>query len=247
MRNLTITQTHHCSLNRQQLRIRVHEPRYDRLSHRAEQGPNMAAAQQHCSERKFAAVRTRNGYVVSSALVAIAAITMTAGCSSSNNSNADPSPSHSSAKPSKTVSAEEEQARKAIIAAYRGMTNERVAAYAKASLAESHINKYATGAALRDVKDAVFVNMRNGIVVKGEPKVIVGDDSVSLGPGGGAAQRASLRVCFDTNTWEPFDKKSGKSVAPPNQVKRYIITAHLQEQSNQWRVTDEKADKERAC
>ncbi|WP_280883305.1 hypothetical protein [Streptomyces pseudovenezuelae] len=192
------------------------------------------------------AIRNHNRRAALSALV-LAALAMAAGCSSGNQDTAAASPTPSSAEPSKTVSADEAQARKDVLAAYQGMTEERVAAYAKASLAGSRITKYATGAALRDVKDAVFVNMRNGIVVKGEPQVIASQHDVSLGSGGGTARRATLRVCFDTNTWDPVDKKTGKSVAPPGQVKRYTITAHLQKQSSQWRVTDEKADKERTC
>ncbi|WP_371666380.1 hypothetical protein OG985_48370 [Streptomyces sp. NBC_00289] len=196
---------------------------------------------------RLAAVRFRNRRAAASALLALAAITLAAGCSSSGGTKADSSPTPSSAQPTETVSADEAQARKAVIAAYQGMTDETVKAYAKSSLAGSNITKYATGKALRDVKDAVFIDMRNGIVSKGEPKVIAGEDDVSLGPGGGEAQRATLHVCFDMNTWEPINKRTGKSVSPPDQVKRYIITAHLQKQANQWRVTDEKANKERPC
>ncbi|TLS45752.1 hypothetical protein FE633_13395 [Streptomyces montanus] len=144
------------------------------------------------------------------------------------------------------MSADEAQARKAVIAAYQSMADEQAKAYAKSSLAGSDITKYATGKALRDVKDAVFVNMQNGIVVKGEPKVIAAEDDVTLDTTS-KPQRASLQVCFDTNTWKPVDKKTGKSVAPPNQVKRYTITANLQQQRSRWLVTDEKADKEKTC
>jgi hypothetical protein len=182
--------------------------------------------------------------MVSSALVATAALIMTAGCSSGDNSTADPSPSHSDTKPSKTASADEAQARKAVITAYQGMTDEEVKAYAKSSLAGSNITKYTTGDALRDAKDTVFVNMQNGIVVKGEPKVSASEDDVTFDASG---KRAALAVCFNLNTWESVDKKTGKSVTPPNQVKRYTITAHLEKQSSRWLVTDEKADKAKAC
>jgi hypothetical protein len=192
------------------------------------------------------AVRSRNRLTACSALVALAAITVTAGCSSDNGDRTTASPAPSSAQPTTTVSADETKARKAVLAAYHGMTDEQVKAYAEASLAGSDITKYATGNALRDVKDAVFVNMQNGIVVKGEPEVIAGENDVTLDTTS-KPPRAFLKVCFDTNTWEPVDKKTGKSVAPPNQVKRYTITAQLQQQGSQWLVTDEKADKERTC
>ncbi|KUM97374.1 hypothetical protein AQI95_41900 [Streptomyces yokosukanensis] len=126
------------------------------------------------------------------------------------------------------------------------MTNERVKAYAKASLDGSNITKYATGDALWEVKNAVFINMRNDIVVKGEPKVTATEDDASVDLDS-TPPRATLRVCFDNNTWDPVDKKNGKSVAPPNQVKRYTINANLQKQGAQWLVTEAKADKERTC
>ncbi|MFD7283652.1 hypothetical protein ACFV80_43345 [Streptomyces sp. NPDC059862] len=148
--------------------------------------------------------------------------------------------------PTDSLSAVEAQARKDVIAAYQGMTTEQVKAYAKASLKGSDITKYATGKALRDVKDAVFVNMQNGIVVQGEPQVSAAEDDVDLSLDS-SPQRATLRVCFDMNTWEPVYKESGKSAAPPDQVKRYTITAELQNQANQWQVTDEKANKEQKC
>ncbi|WP_406436518.1 hypothetical protein OHB14_62190 [Streptomyces sp. NBC_01613] len=192
------------------------------------------------------AVRIRNLRTVSSALVALAAITLSAGCSSGDGDKADTSPTPSSAKPTKTVSADEAQARKDVIAAYRGMTDEQVKAYAKGSLSGSKITDYATGKALRDVKNDVFINMQNGIVSKGEPKVIASESGVQVNLDS-TPKKATLRLCFDQNTWTPVDKKTGKSVAPPKQVKRYTINANLENQGDRWRVTDEKADKERTC
>lgn len=192
------------------------------------------------------AVRIRNRRLLP-ALLTLAAVTMAAACSSSEEDpSAGGSPSPTTASPTDTLSAAEAQARKDVIAAYQGMTTEQVKAYAKASLKGSNITKYATGKALRDVKDAVFVNMQNGIVVQGEPKVTASEEDVDLSLDG-SPQRATLRLCFDMNTWEPIYKESGKSAAPPDQVKRYTITANLQKQANQWRVTDEKADKEQKC
>ncbi|MFJ9544328.1 hypothetical protein ACIRPX_44990 [Streptomyces sp. NPDC101225] len=206
----------------------------------------MTAAQRHSSGRNTTAVRTRNWYVASSVLVAIAAITLASGCSSGDGDKVDPSPTPSTAKPTKTVSPDEARARKAIIAAYQGMTDERVKAYAKSSLAGSKITRYATGKALRDVKDAVFVNMRNGIVFKGHPKVTTREDDVALETAN-KPFRASLLVCFDTNTWDPISTKTGKSVAVPNQVKRYTITADLQRVGSQWLVTKQDANLEKTC
>ncbi|MPY30123.1 hypothetical protein FNH09_01960 [Streptomyces adustus] len=177
-------------------------------------------------------------------LVTLFAAAAMTGCSSSGDGKAEESPSASTASPTNSPNAEEAQARKDVIAAYRGMNDEEVKAYAKSSLAGSNITKYATGAALRDAKDTVFVNMRNGIVVRGEPKVTATEDDVALSAAG---TRATLTVCFDLNTWESIDKKTGESVTPPKQVKRYVITAHLQKQSSEWLVTDEKANKEKTC
>ncbi|MFC4469225.1 hypothetical protein ACFPH6_32710 [Streptomyces xiangluensis] len=190
-------------------------------------------------------VRFRKRRKAQSLLLALTALTVTAGCSSSDGGdNAPATPTKPS--PSSTLSAEEAQARKDVIAAYQRMTDEQVTAYAKASLRGSKITQYATGKALRDVKDAVFVNLQNGIVFKGEPTVTASDDDVDLNLDG-TPQRATLNLCFDMNTWEPVNKTTGKSVAPPKQVKRYTVTAHLQNQGDRWQVADETADKEETC
>lgn len=199
----------------------------------------------HCSQVVHD-VRIWNRRTIALALVAVAAITLAVGCSSDNGSTTATSPTLSSAKRTKTVSVDEAQAHKDVIDAYRGMTHEQVKAYAKGSLSGSKITAYATGKALRDVKNDVFINMQNGIVSKGEPKVIASESGVAVDLGS-TPKTATLRLCFDQNTWTPIDKKTGKSVAPPHQVKRYTITAHLQNQGERWRVTDEKADKERTC
>ncbi|MFC8520456.1 hypothetical protein [Streptomyces sp. NPDC057257] len=201
--------------------------------------------QQHHTPPPTAA-RIRNASAVLSALLTLAAITTTAGCSSSAGNKTAPSHTPSAATPAKSVSAEETQARKDVIAAYRGMTNEQVKAYAKGSLSGSKITDYATGKALRDVKNDVFINMQNGIVAKGEPTVIANESGVELNLDS-TPKTATLRLCFDQNSWTPIDKKTGKSVAPPNQVKRYTINANLENQGDRWRVTDEKANKERTC
>lgn len=126
------------------------------------------------------------------------------------------------------------------------MTDEQVKAYAKGSLSGSKITDYATGKALRDVKNDIFINMQNDIISKGEPKVIARESDVELNLDS-TPKKATLRLCFDQNTWTPIDKKTGKSVAPPKQVKRYTINANLENQGDRWRVSDEQADKERTC
>lgn len=189
-------------------------------------------------------VRFRN---VAGTAVALCAVLASSACSSSDdNSKGEESPGPATSSPLSSLSTEEVQARKDVIAAYRGMTDEQVKAYAKGSLSDSKITVYATGQALRDVKDAVFVNMQNGITSKGSPTVIADEDDVNLNLDG-APKTASLRLCFDQATWEPVDKKTGKSVAPPNQVKRYMITANLENQGDRWRVSNEKADKGKTC
>jgi hypothetical protein len=189
-------------------------------------------------------VPVRYRSAVSAALVAFSALAVMAGCSSGGGDTAQKSPSPATA--SATVSASDVQDRKDVVAAYQGMTDAQVKAYATSSLAGTSITAYATGKALRDVKDAVFVNLQNGIVVRGEPKVTAGVDDVTL-TSAGTVRRATLTVCFDMNTWKPVDKRTGKSVAPPHQVKRYTITAQLQNQSSRWRVVDETADKDKTC
>ncbi|MCX5083727.1 hypothetical protein [Streptomyces sp. NBC_00401] len=152
----------------------------------------------------------------------------------------------SSAAPTRTVSPEETEARNAVVAAYQGMNDEQVKAYASGSLKGSRITQFATGNALRDTKDTIFVNLQNDIVYKGKPIVTASSDDVDVNLKSDP-KRATLRVCFDMNTWEPVNKKTGKSVAPPNQTKRYTLNAKLRTMGDRWLVTDGSADKEREC
>ncbi|MFD7781463.1 hypothetical protein [Streptomyces sp. NPDC059753] len=152
----------------------------------------------------------------------------------------------SSAAPTRTVSPEETEARKAVVAAYQGMNDEQVKAYASGSLKGSRITQFATGNALRDTKDTIFVDMQNNIVFKGKPKLTIAPKDVEVDLKS-EPKRATLRVCFDMNTWEPVNKKTGKSVAPPDQAKRYTLNAKLLFRGGLWLVSDDVADKERKC
>ncbi|MFE9687535.1 hypothetical protein [Streptomyces sp. NPDC006285] len=173
-------------------------------------------------------------------------MSVTAGCSSTNSKDDNSPPAPPLLSASATLSAEEIRARKDVITAYRAMNDAQIAAYAKASLKDSRITQYATGKALRDVKDAVFVNVQNDIVFTGAPKVTALEEDVDLNLGG-TPKRATLNLCFDMNTWVPINKTTGKSVAAPARAKRYTVTAHLQNRADRWQVTEESADKDTPC
>lgn len=188
----------------------------------------------------------RNRRAAPPLLVVCAALSVTAGCSSTSTEAGNGAPVAPPLSASATLSAEEIRARKDVITAYQAMTDAQIAAYAHASVKDSRITQYATGKALRDVKDAVFVNVQNDIVFTGEPKVTAVEEDVDLDLGG-TPQRATLNLCFDMNTWAPVNKKTGKSVAAPARTKRYTVIAHLQNRADRWQVTEESADKDTPC
>ncbi|WP_405634356.1 hypothetical protein OHB53_09335 [Streptomyces sp. NBC_00056] len=195
----------------------------------------------------YSSIRIRNQNRIHILFLGTAALIAVAGCSTADEGgNGGGTTAPSSAAPSKTVSPEEAKARKAVVAAYQGMNDEQVKAYASGSLKGSRITQFATGNALRDTKDTIFVDMQNDIVFKGKPKLTIDPNDVEVDLKA-EPKRATLRVCFDMNTWEPVNKRTGKSVAPPDQVQRYTLNAKLLSRGGLWLVSDDVADKERKC
>ncbi|MFD7205959.1 hypothetical protein [Streptomyces sp. NPDC059893] len=195
----------------------------------------------------YSSIRIRNQNRIPILFMGVATLIAATGCSTANEGGKGAgTTAPSSAAPTRTVSPEETEARKAVVAAYQGMNDEQVKAYASGSLKGSRITQFATGNALRDTKDTIFVNLQNDIVFKGKPIVTASSNDVEVDLKS-EPKRATLRVCFDMNTWEPVNKKTGKSVAPPNQTKRYTLNAKLRTMGDRWLVTDGSADKERKC
>ncbi|MCX5441212.1 hypothetical protein [Streptomyces sp. NBC_00063] len=195
----------------------------------------------------YSSIRIRNQNRIPILFLGAAALIAVAGCSTAEEGGKRGGvTAPSSAAPSKTVSPDETKARKAVVAAYQGMTDEQVKAYAAGSLKDSRITQFATGKALWDVKNTVFVNLQNDIVFKGKPTIATSTDDAEVSLKS-APKRATLRICFDMNTWKPINKKTGRSVAAPNQAKRYTVNAKLLSRGGIWLVTDEAADKGRKC
>ncbi|MFE4674470.1 hypothetical protein [Streptomyces sp. NPDC056723] len=196
----------------------------------------------------YFSIRIRNQNRIPILLMGAVALIAAAGCSTADEGGkrAGTTTPSSAAPPSKTVSPDEARARKAVVAAYQGMNDEQVKAYASGSLKGSRITQFATGNALRDTKDTIFVNLQNDIVYKGKPIVTASADNVEVDLKSDP-KRATLRVCFDMSTWEPINKKTGKSVAPSNQTQRYTLNAKLRTMGDRWLVTDGSADKQRKC
>ncbi|MFE5689038.1 hypothetical protein [Streptomyces sp. NPDC056512] len=195
----------------------------------------------------YSSIRIRNQNRIPILFMGVAALIAATGCSTANEGRKGVgTTAPSSAAPTRTVSPEETEARKAVVAAYQGMNDEQVKAYASGSLKGSRITQFATGNALRDTKDTIFVDMQNDIVFKGKPKLTIAPKDVEVDLKS-EPKRATLRVCFDMNTWEPVNKKTGKSVAPPDQAKRYTLNAKLLLRGGLWLVSDDVADKERKC
>ncbi|MFD0119261.1 hypothetical protein [Streptomyces sp. NPDC059753] len=195
----------------------------------------------------YSSIRIRNQNRIPILFMGMTALIAATGCSTANEGGKGAgTTAPSSAAPTRTVSPEETKARKSVVAAYKGMTEEQVKAYASGSLKGSHITQFATGRTLRDVKNTIFVNLQNDIVFEGKPIVTASTDDAEVDEKSNP-KLATLRVCFDMNTWKPVNKKTGKSVAAPNQAKRYTVNAKLLSRGGLWLVTDEAADKARKC
>jgi len=177
------------------------------------------------------------------AVPGVAMVVLLAGCGGDPSDDDTSSPAASvSASPSEDPAVA--TAKKAVVAAYTGMVDEQVKAFAKGSLKGSKLDDYAAEKSLSNLKGALLFNIQQGIVTKGEPKFEVTSTTVDLDS---SPHEATLTVCFDNNTWKSYDKKTGKSVSAPNQQKRYVVTEKLRTIGKRWFVIDGTTDREQAC
>ncbi|SNT33695.1 hypothetical protein [Actinacidiphila glaucinigra] len=129
-------------------------------------------------------------------------------------------------------------------AAFQGLVDAETAGFAKATFEGTDIEHYASGQVLTDDKRTLLINRANNVVTKGKPTFSVTKTTVDLSV---TPHRAALTVCWDDTNWTPVKKATGKSVAAPNQAKRYVVNSTLRTIGTRWVVTDSTADREQSC
>ncbi|MFZ3491875.1 hypothetical protein ACODT5_01295 [Streptomyces sp. 5.8] len=184
---------------------------------------------------------TRAGAVV----VALSALVLTAGCSGDDKDSADKKPSSAPAPTSASPSAgPDQEARKQVLAAYRGMWKAQVKIYGTGSFDGSDLDKFAADKALSKVRSAAFYYQENDLVVKGEPK-LKDDPAVTLSLGG-ESKSATIVDCVDSSSFVPENRTTGKK-SELDDNRRKVQTSMARYGSGRWMITDSTIDKDSTC
>ncbi|WP_159399808.1 hypothetical protein [Streptomyces alboflavus] len=188
------------------------------------------------------AVSTR----AAAAVAGMCAVVLVAGCGGGDSDDSakekPSSPAPSSAPPS---AGPEQEARKQVLAAYRGMWSEQVKIYGSGSFKGTHLEKYAADKALSKVKAAAFYYQNNDLVVKGEPK-LKDDPKVTLTLGG-TSKSATIVDCVDSTNFVPQNRRTGKKSQLDGDNRRKVQTSRAQYGSGKWMITDSTIDKGSRC
>ncbi|WP_186782493.1 hypothetical protein [Streptomyces sp. CBG9] len=133
---------------------------------------------------------------------------------------------------------------RAVLAAYRGMWREQMAAYRKASVKGTRLKEYAALNALSRIELDVRQMKEAGTVATGDlghdPAVAALDLEAKGGP------TARITDCLDLADWA--EERDGKPLPlPSSQPTRYRATAEAQRWEGRWRITEYTPEGSRTC
>ncbi|MCX4429077.1 hypothetical protein [Streptomyces mirabilis] len=185
-------------------------------------------------------VRVRNHHRTAVLLLALAALTVTTGCSSGSH---DASPKQS-ATPSATQSVDPNAAEKAkVLEAYRNMWEARNRTYAQAKL-DPKLSSYAGNKALSNIKVTLLYYQDHGTLMKGQPvnsPQVTGIDTESK------PKKATITDCVDTSRYDEVDAKTGKKVPVGTGSRRHVYNATAINAQGKWIIWTTDIDRERTC
>ncbi|MFD3580827.1 hypothetical protein [Streptomyces sp. NPDC058644] len=160
------------------------------------------------------AVRVRNLRRTVHLPLAVAALVVTAACSSgSGEGKATESPARAS--PSKSADTTETKAREAALSALSGMRTEQTKAYAKGKASGTTLSSYARDKAQAKIESELFQYRQAAIKFTGKPTSTAKAKAVDVES---SPHKATIKECLDTSKWDAV--KHGKVVTSPNQVRR---------------------------
>ncbi|MFJ8752236.1 hypothetical protein ACIREO_23310 [Streptomyces sp. NPDC102441] len=179
------------------------------------------------------------------AAAGLCAVTLLAGCGDGSDAPAQKKPSAPAATSASPSAGPEQEARKQVLTAYRGMWKEQVKIYGSGSFKGSELEKYAADKALSKVRAAAFYYQNNDLVVKGEPK-LKDDPKITLSMGG-ESKSATIVDCVDSTNFVPQNSKTGKKSELAGDNRRKVQTSKAQYGSGKWMITDSTIDKGSTC
>jgi hypothetical protein len=190
-------------------------------------------------------VRARNRATLV-ALIGCCTIGLSA-CDSSSDSGADvKASSHAASTPAPATSSADPQtaAKEAVLNTYKRYWDEKVAAYAKASMTGTDLKTYAKGNALgmaqSDLKNLKTV----GQVTEGKPQLDPEVTSLDLQK---KVPLAKITDCVDVSTWKVLNAKTKSEVAlPKDRRTKYVSNVTAERWGKQWVILEIKPE-DRAC
>lgn len=159
-------------------------------------------------------------------LAATAAATSLAACGSSPRRFVERTTAPSSLPSPKVTTPSQE-----VIAAYREMWADFVAASQTSDYQSPLLSQYSSGDALSLLVHGLYMNMRHGIVTKGRP--LLHPQVTSLSPTAYPTQ-ATITDCFDDTHWLEYTSSGDLLDSVPGG--HHATTAILQESNGVWKV-----------
>lgn len=148
------------------------------------------------------------------------------------------------ATPTPTVDPETAAAEAAILEAYKGYWDAKVASFADpAKDQDPNLQHFAVDVALADAQEAILSFRSNGIAVVGQPVLapVVSDLTMS------ETQSATITDCVDITNWQPVYAATGASAAPANQNLRVPTASTAYFFDGHWTIRASVVDREKTC
>ena len=154
-----------------------------------------------------------------------------------------PSPTATST-PAPTVDPETAAAEAAILEAYQGYWNAKVASFADPMKDQDpNLQHFAVDTALADAQEAILSFRSNGIAVVGQPVLapVVSDIAMS------GTQSAKITDCVDSTNWQPVYAATGASAAAPGQAARLITNSTAYFYDGRWTIRASVVNRDQTC
>lgn len=154
---------------------------------------------------------------------------------------ATPTPSRA---PTPSVDPTIAQAEAAILEAYQGYWDAKVAAFADPTVDPgSDLERFAVDQAFADVASSVFTFRRNGIKVTGSPVLAPVVSEIVTGSEGSAR----IVDCVDGSQWQPIYVATGEPAAVPGQATRLTTTSTAYYYVDHWTIRTSEVDRGSPC
>lgn len=136
------------------------------------------------------------------------------------------------------------QAQAAILEAYKGYWDAKIAAFADPTKDPGpELERFAVDKAFADVVSSVFTFRDSGIAVTGQPVLTPTVSDVEIGTSGSA----TIVDCVDGTEWQPVYTATGESAAAPGQVQKLLTTSTAYFYVDHWTIRTSNVDREAPC